>query len=226
MLRRTLVAVALVATTAAAADAQDVADYAAYFALLVTPQGAFAPLAPASGSGAGLGLRYGRIESGGDALNNFAVTARFAGGPGVGSMTAGILTCGGCDQTISLGAEFDVPLVQGGDETARFGIGLRPAVGFAFTTGSGEGTAMSASIGAPLSLSAGTSFRVTPFVVPGFGFGRMSGGGASESGLRPMIGFGVGLENATRTLGGTIGMQKTILRGGDEVLGLNVVVKL
>ena len=224
MLRRSLIAIALVATTVAPARAQDLADYVAYTALLFSPQGAFSPLPTFVGSRSGLGIRYGSIGSGDDAIDSFGGSGRFGSGLQTLSLTAGVLTCEGCDAIVSVGGEMDVMLARGGEESARFAVGLRPAIGFAFFTGEGTGRAMAASLGAPISLTAGTTVRVTPFLVPGIGFGRLSGNDASDSGIRPMFGFGLAAQHATGAFGVSFGLQKVMIHNGDSVLGVTVLI--
>lgn len=223
MLLRTVIAVGLVAIAADSGCAQDPGHYAAYSALTLTPQGAFAPLAPTFRPE--YALRYGRMEWQGFVVNNFAVALRFPGATRSASLTAGILTCHACSPGITVGGDLDMPLASRGRESARFQIELRNALGIALSTGEEDRRAMSASVSVPFSLSAGTELRLTPFFIPGIGFGRLSVADRSEAGIRLMIGLGLALQNAPRTLGATIGMQKILIQDGNAVFGLNVMIR-
>jgi hypothetical protein len=82
--------------------------------------------------------------------------------------------------------------------------------------------AMSLSVGVPLSLSGGKAWRYTGFVTPGFGIGRLSSEGESESGNRPMVGAGARVRNAANGFGFLVGVQKVFIEEGKTQLGLGM----
>jgi hypothetical protein len=64
-----------------------------------------------------------------------------------------------------------------------------------------------------------TGVQIVPFVSPGFGWGRVSEGGDSESGTRFVLGGGVGIVSSNSGLGLTLGAQKVFIDGGKLVFG-------
>lgn len=223
MLRGSLIAVVLDALIAVSAGAQDPGHFAAYAALVLTPQGAFAPLPPVSASAARYSLRYGRVKMGDGARNNLAFAARVTGAGRSGSLTAGLLTCNGCWPGVTLGGELDLPLASGEIGSARYSAEVRNAFGFAFSTGERDSRALSASVSVPLSFAAGTGLRIAPFISPGLGYGRLSIARRSESGVRLMAGLGLAIQNVHRSLDATIGMHKVFIAEGDMTFGLAVM---
>ena len=64
---------------------------------------------------------------------------------------------------------------------------------------------------------------MTVFVTPGFGYGRLSEDGESESGTRPMLGLGLRLRT-TSGIGFSIGAQKVFIDDGEMVMGAGLSI--
>jgi hypothetical protein len=225
--RKSALALTLLAVAAPAARAQSIGDYVAYFALTVTPQAALAPLqfgADAATAPGSIDLRYGRISYGSDEnFDDFALSASAPVGPGRLGATLGAVTCDGCDALLMLGLDYEQAMFVQQHEGNALAIGLAPAIGVAKPTGGQDGLAMSASLGLPLSISSGSDNRVTVFVTPGFGYGRLSEDGESESGTRPMLGLGLRLRT-TSGIGFSIGAQKVFIDDGEMVMGAGLSI--
>jgi hypothetical protein len=213
-----------VVASPARASAQDVGDFAAYIALNFTPLGGLVPLPPAT-SGAGgsaFVLRYGNLDLGdGDgSLHNFALGGDFAVGRGRLGLTLGGTTCDGCDGNFMGGLDYSQVLTQN-----VLTVALRPAVGFSKPS-DGDGTALSLGLSLPVGaeLSGATGPVFMPYIVPGIGFGRVSGDDDSESGTRPMLGGGVAIANRQSTLALHLGFQKVFIEDGDMTLGLGLSI--
>jgi len=231
---RSVAALGMLATLAAArpAAAQDFGDIAAYVALVTTPVGALPPLPPTPPIADGVApphfdLRYGRWKFDGDdaAQHTIGAGVRFGAGGGQGSLTASYMTCDGCDGAIGLGLEMTAALVQPtGGQSSAFSVGVRPAVGVARNLGDVDGTSYSASLGLPVGLHVRTAggAEVVPFLMPGFGFGGLSGEGESESGTRFMLGGGLGVANLSGGLGLHVGFQKIFLEDAPTQFGLGL----
>jgi hypothetical protein len=217
----------LVLGTVPSVRAQDSGDVAAYLALLFTPVGALPPqVTPAM---AGLTqtrtrarVQYGRV---GDLdANNLGFGLDFGRDRGSAGLTLGVgfRDCDGCDEVVMVGAHLEGVLgskpISTSTPDVRLNVGLRGDVGFARAD---ETTALSAVVGAPVSVSAPAGeLRFVPFLTPGFGFGRVSNGD-SDSGIRFLLGGGIGVVGA----GGLmldIAFQKVFIKHGDTQVGVGV----
>jgi hypothetical protein len=225
-----LVSILPAALLARSTQAQSEGDAAAYLALTLTPIGAFAPVARASwldGSASGaFALRYGRLSyDDDDAIHNIGVGGDFGAGPGRLGITAGAVTCSGCDAILILGADWTTSLVRRASTEQPIGVGMTIAGGAGIPTAEGaDGMALSASVGLPMTMVAGnpTGFRVIPYVTPAIGFGTLTGEGGA-SGVRPMLAGGIGLL-AANGVGLSAGLQKVFMEGGEAVLGLALTI--
>lgn len=224
---RVLVAAALLALTAVArpttAAAQDIDDFAAFTALTFTPTGGLIPLPPPiAGRGSAFLLRYGMLDfgSGGPTLNNFVAGGDFALSNGRLGAALGYSTCDGCDGNITASLDYTASLTQG-----KAMVAVRPAFGFSKPT-EGSGSALSLAVSLPLGveLSAGEGPHLIPYLVPGIGYGRISGGGESESGVRPMLGGGFAITGRQSGLGVHFGFNKTFVEGGETTFGLGLSI--
>lgn len=217
----------LLLTVVPTARAQDAGDVLAYIALLFTPVGALPPeVTPAM---AGLTqtrtrarIQYGRV---GDLdANNLGAGLDFSRGRGSAGLTLGVgfRDCDGCDEIVMVGAHLDGVLgsrpLSTSTPDVRLNVGLRGDVGFARAD---DATALTLAVGAPVSISAPAGeLRFVPFLTPAVGFGRLSDGD-SESGVRFLLGGGVGLVGA----GGLmldIAFQKVFIDHGDTQVGIGV----
>jgi hypothetical protein len=223
---RSLFAAALVSSAALAtpthAYAQDAGDLAAYFALTLTPVGGFVPhpAAPAGTSGNAFVMRYGHLDLGLGSLHNFAIGGDFAAGSGRLGLTLGGTTCDGCDGNVMAGVDYTAPLTQN-----VLSVAVRPALGFSKPL-EGSGTAVSMGLSLPISaeLSEATGPIFIPFIVPGFGIGRVSGNEDSESGTRPMLGGGLSIAGRQSGFAVHLGFQKVFLEGAETTFGLGVSI--
>ncbi|HUF27991.1 MAG TPA: hypothetical protein VMM18_13535 [Gemmatimonadaceae bacterium] len=208
------------------AQAQDVGDIVAYAALVGSPTGGLAPVVTptmmgAQQTGLGYSFRYGRV-TGDNAPNNFGAGISLPVQTlGTIGFTAGYLSPSetGVDGWMMLGANFNRGLMN-----TAIGAGSSLNVGLDVGLGWGNPealTLLSGSIGLPVSTVVGQgNWRVVPFVQPGFGYGRASADGASESGTRFLLGAGLGFVDGTRGIGLNIGMQKVFIENGENVIGL------
>ena len=230
-MKRALLLLSALAMTLVAgrARAQNDGDVAAYVALIFTPVGGFAPRAggalPEAGTG-GVSLRYGRLSyEDGDATHMFGASGDVSAGSGRLGFTGGVATCDGCDAIIMVGADWTTPLVRRTSPSGTFGVGVTTAIGAGFSTEEdADGIALSGSLGLPLSLVAGNTdgLRAVPFVTPGIGFGTLTGDGG-DSGVRPMLGAGIGII-AANGFGLSAGVQKVFIEGGEPVFGLTLTI--
>src|SRR5687768_9823543 len=203
------------------ASAQDIDDFVAYLALDFTPLGAFVPLPPATAGarGSAFVLRYGNLDLGETSLNNFGIGGDFAAGRGRLGLTLGVSTCDDCDQeNLMAGVDYTAPLTQN-----KVSVSLRPAFGFSRPT-DGDGTALSLGLSLPIGvdLSGASGPVIVPFLSPGFGYGRLSDDGDSESGTRPMLGGGISVSARQSTLAAHLGFQKVFVEDGEMTFGLGV----
>ncbi|MGH7627619.1 MAG: hypothetical protein ACREOJ_20160 [Gemmatimonadaceae bacterium] len=228
-MRAALLAIALAALPGAqATHAQDIGDLAAYAALVSTPAAGLAPVAAPYMIGerqtsAGFAARYGRLSDGGISRNAFAADVTFPVGKGSAGLIAGYLNngCDGCNGYFVAGAHADSPIVTAGSPgSGLFTVGVSGMLGLAKPTG-GTALTLSADLPVAVAIAAGRA-HVVPFIAPGFGFGRVSGGGDSESGTRFMLGGGVGLMDIAPGLGVSVGAKQVFLEGAKTVFGASV----
>jgi len=98
---------------------------------------------------------------------------------------------------------------------------LRPALGAGVFTGNGDGCTLSGAVDLPIfvSVPAGTTAHVVPFLSPGVGVGFISDGTDSESGARASLGAGIGLV-ASNGLGIHPGWRRIFIEDGPSTLGI------
>ena len=210
-------------------SAQSSSDLAAWEALVVTPIGAFAP--QPFGSGTSLAVRYGRMSKGGATTSNFGAGVRL----GPLGINAGITkpdclsgeTCG----VYMAAVDLNLPIISTAMGSGTLKIGLDPAAGYAKPRDSNiDANFMSAAVSLPFELSfpLGSSATLTPYLVPGFGYGRVSGSASTESvsstesGTRTM--FGGGLAIGTSMFQISAGFQKVFLTDAPTVIGVNLSI--
>ena len=216
----TLVTLSLVAGPTRA-SAQDAGDFAAYAALSFTPLGAFVPSPPppSGARGSAFVFRYGTIDLGGELaspLHHFSIGGDFATGRGRLGLTIGGTTCEDCDGNIMAGLDYTIPLTQN-----VLSVAIRPAFGFSKPL-EGDGTALTFGATLPLGveLSGATGPSFIPYLVPGLGFGRLSGDEDSESGMRPMLGGGFAIAGRQSTVAVHLGFQKVFIDEGETAYGV------
>lgn len=225
----------LVSVTPWRGAAQDAEDVAAYLAMVFTPIGALPPMVtpPMAGSAQTrnrINARYGRISfNDAVAFNNLGVGIDFDRDGGSWGLVLGYMfdDCeGDCDGVVMFGADLEGVLASsqiGQSPNTRLNMGWRGDVGI---SRSDDLTSLTGVIGVPLSVSAQSgSLRIVPFFTPAFGFGRLSDDNDSESGVRFLLGGGLGVMSSTG-LALNIGFQKVFIDGGDTQVGLGVAWNL
>ena len=220
-LAATLLALTVIASpTRASAQDLDVSDIAAYAALNFTPLGGLIPLPPplSARRGGAFVARYGNLDLGFNdgSLNNFSVGGDLGAGPGRLGLTLGYTTCDGCDGNIMFGADYTATLTQN-----VVSIALRPALGFSKPTeGSGSALSLGVSLPVGVELSGATGPIFIPYIVPGVGYGRISGDGEDESGTRAMLGGGIAVAGRQSGFAVHAGFQKVFIDEGEMTFGL------
>ena len=217
---------------ASTAQAQSVGDLAGWLALSTTPVGAMTPVVTNAMLGRvsksyEMAGRFGHMSVDGAGFNSFGASAAM---PVSGFTLGGTLgyispSCDGCDGNVMVGlnAETRMGALKISDAKKnpnQITLGLRSDFGWAKPD---QTTALSLSAGVPVTLVAHSgNITFAPFITPGFGWGRLSATGASESGTRFHMGAGVGVINAANGWGVSVGMQKVFLDGAKSVFGLNL----
>jgi hypothetical protein len=201
---------------------QSVSDLSAHTALLNTPVGALAPMSSAAAPGAAmthtLSLRLGQYSVTGLDATSFGATLNHAGGMLSHSITAAVRTCEGCDKTLMLGLNARHPVITATTGTRSMGLGVNASAGYGKAD---ELSAVSLSVGAPISIAIdqASKARLSAFVTPAIGWGRLSITGTNESGTRPMIGAGAGW-TAPAGWGIHVGYQKVMIEDGGGTAGI------
>ena len=229
----TAAALTFFSVTATTAGAQDDDDAAAWFGMMFSPYGALPALvSPAMAGLTAAGerpagsfeIKYGRwgFEEE-ETWNIFGLGGR-AGGLG---FTGGYGKCSGCDEGFIMGqVDFEWILARSPVGTEASGgslaLGLRPSAGFGKPT-EGEGTAMALTVDLPavFSMPVGERSHIVPFVTPGIGFGRISGGGDGESGVRAALAAGVAFFVSDQ-FGVHVGWRKVFIDEGPSTFGVGV----
>ena len=219
-------------TMSAQEEGPSVGDVVAYTAINMTTVGTLPPLATntlAAAGGIGWHLQYGRMNWGED-VNTNAIAGGVDLGLGSGrlSLTAGYhMTDFGADiegdSHLMIGTRYSQQLAGAAlNPTSRWAIGIEADLGFGFLPE--DVKAMVVGAGLPVKLTFGRNVKVSPFVTPGFGYGRLSAEGESESGTRFMVGAGLGLGLANG-VGVNFGMRKAFIEDGKAQYGLGVTIR-
>ena len=222
---------------AASAQAQgpSVGDAAAYVALSATPVGAMTPIVDAAmlgriPKGYSISGQYGHLADNNAGFNSFgaSVSMPVSGFSLGGSLGMVSPSAQGFKSNLMLGANAETNLgawaLGDGKDANLFTMSARGDFGWANPdNGAGSSvTALSLSAGVPVALVLKSGDMTwAPFVTPGFGWGRLSATGASESGNRFMLGAGLGMSHRNGW-GFSVGMQKVFIEQGKNVFGLNV----
>lgn len=210
-------------------------DITAWMAMAMTPYGSLPPMITRGMAGGPPGprentaveLRYGQFTFAGDnrPVRTGGIGARF----GALGLVFGYQGCSGCDGGMMFGADYDGVIVRqmltGNGAHTLFTLGLRPAVGFGRSFGSGpDVSAITATLDVPVSVAVpvGQTARLVPFVAPGFGVGALRGGGDSDSGTRGSIAFGAALVDLAPGLGLNLGWRKVFIDGGPTTIGVGL----
>jgi len=223
-------------STRDAAAQPSVGDVAAYAALVTTPVGALTPLMFAAGTKGekasnSLAGRYSHFSCDGcTGSNTFGGTYyRQAGMNAAVAATAAYGTCDGCDGTLMLGADVQSTLWDNAaaKSSTRMSINLQGNLGWGNTGGTTDAQSLSFAVGVPFAIHMAQSNKssFSLFATPGYGWGRISSGGASESGTRPLVGAG----GAWQSAGGWgihAGFNKVFIENGGQSIGAGFSYKL
>ena len=222
---------------AASAQAQgpSVGDVAAYVALSTTPVGAMTPIVTSAmlgriAKGYTITGQYGHLSDNAAGFNSFgaAVSLPVSGFSLGGSLGYIAPSAQGASGNMMLGLNAETNLgawaLGDGKNANLFTMSARGDFGWANPSDGAGGnvTSLALSAGAPFALVLKNGdMTFAPFVTPGFGWGRLSATGASESGTRFMMGAGLGIAHRNGW-GVSAGMQKVFIDQGKTVFGLNV----
>ncbi|HJU67393.1 MAG TPA: hypothetical protein VJ650_04025 [Gemmatimonadaceae bacterium] len=199
----------------------------AYTAINSSTVGAI-PLATNTLAGAGAmswHLQYGRLSWGDDVSQSlYSGGINLSVGQGRLGISAGYLTydCEDCDGHATLGTRYGVELAGNKLGTsARWAMGVEGELGFAFPE---DVSVMAVAAHLPIKITTGKNVKVSPFVTPGFAYGRMSAEGESENGTRFMVGAGLGLAFANG-IGANFGLRKVFIEEGETQFGLGFTIR-
>lgn len=229
------IAASAVVLSASAMSAQEegptAGDWAAYYAINGSTVGALPPLATntlAGAGGIGWHLQFGRMNWDDEVSSNaFAGGVDLSVGSGRLGVTAGYqMTDLGPDvdseNHLMIGTRYSQQLAGAAlNPTSRWAMGLEAELGFAFPE---DVKAMVVAAGLPVKLTFGRNVKVSPFVTPGVGYGRLSAEGESESGTRFTVGAGLGLGFANG-VGVNLGMRKAFIEDGKAQYGLGFTIR-
>lgn len=204
---------------------------AGYVALLVTPSAGVAPIArqwmlsdPRSSTG--FDVQWGHLTGNGANFDMFTggVTFPVKSGKADFELSAGYarLSCNGCGGGFVAGGVYEGSLKQSTGTGGTFTLGLNGRLGY---SREGGFSSWSASVGLPFSYAFGTgdATRIVPFLTPAFGAGNVDLS-LSGTGVRFLVGGGVGVLNQAAGIGVTLGVQRVIVSGGKLVFGLGLSV--
>ena len=202
----------------------------AYTAINSSTVGAI-PLATNTLAGAGpmsWHLQYGRLSWGEDvSQSTYSGGINLSLGQGRLGLSAGYVTfdCEDCNSHATVGARYGVRLSGGtlGDRrsASSWAMGLEGELGVAFPE---DVSVMAFAAHLPVKVTMGKNVKVSPFVTPGFAYGRMGAEGESESGTRFMVGGGVGLAFANG-IGANFGLRKVFIEEGETQFGLGFTIR-
>ena len=193
-------------------------------------------------NGAQLGIRYGLRDEGGVRTQSVAGSALFAAGlQSSVIVTAGVLNadCTSCSPALVLGLGADMRVGEAGDVAGKgslLTLAVSADVGYAQLKPANE-DAVTLGVGLPVTLSIATNargMRFAPFFTPVFGVGETSspcpslpipsGMNCDKSGVRWVLGGGVGLWNPESGVAATVGVNQVVLAGAKPVFGINVIL--
>jgi hypothetical protein len=230
-MRRCLTAilvVGLISVNSRDAAAQPSAkDIVAAAALSATPVGALTPIMVSTGMKGEKAFnsfsgRYSHYapSGGGSGANVFGGSYYHKAGMNAAvSATAGYLTCDGCEGVLMLGGDVHSTLWDNSaaKSTTATSINLQGSLGWSKDD---PANFLSLAVGVPLAISMeqASKSRIGFFVTPGYGWGRMSVTGASESGTRPFVGAGASW-TAAAGWGLHLGYQRVIIEDAGNSIG-------
>lgn len=211
-------------------EGPSVGDIAAYYAINASTVGAPALATNTLTNAGGIGwhLQYGRLDWGSEVTSStFAGGFDLSVGSGRFGVTAGYMsidcpTGAECDGHLILGTRYSTQLAGAAlNKDARWAMGLEGELGFGFPK---DESAMAIAASVPVKLTFGRNVKVSPFLAPGFAYGRYKVSDVSESGQRFMVGGGVGLAFANG-MGANLGIRKVFIDEGETQIGLGFTIR-
>lgn len=223
----TVAAATMLVASATTARAQDPGAVVSYLALATTPIGALPPALSSSMLGGktegwGVQTRYGHISAD-EAIHNIGVGVDFSALRGNVGITLGYAMpqAEGADSYMLVGAGWQSRLASSDLGAAKLNVGVQTDVGYSKPVQ--DVTALSAAVSIPVAFVAGSgSWSYAPFLSPGFGYGRLSAAGESESGTRFMLGGGLALNSPARGMAFNVGLQKVFIEDGEMQFGIGL----
>lgn len=225
----TIVATVFVGTSRARAQGDD--SGAGYVALLVTPSAGVPPIArpwmlsdPSTNTA--FDVQWGHLNGVGANFDMFTggVTFPVKSGKADFGLSAGYskVSCSGCGSGFVAGGVYEGSLRQSAGTGGTFTLGLNGRLGYSRANGF---SSWSASVGFPFSYAFGNgnATRIVPFLTPAVGAGNVDMS-LSGTGVRFLVGGGVGVLNQPAGVGVTLGAQRVIISGGRLVFGLGLSV--
>jgi hypothetical protein len=213
----------------------------AFVALRATHIGALTPImTPAMISrrlnGAQLAIRYGLRDENDVRAHSVAGSGILAIGlQSSVSITAGVqFGQGSADSQLMVGLGGDMRLYESGDPSSgsTLSLALSGDLGYAQLK-PGDQSGLALGIGAPVTIMFGATpegMRIAPFFTPVFGIGSTTGGcpvafpSCEESGIRWVLGGGIGVWNPVSSISASIGVNQVLLDGAKPVFGVNVTL--
>lgn len=236
MKKRCLIAMLAVLVPAADAAAQmPDRDVSAYLALIWSPVGALPPMVQGFdiGARAAGSLRYGHLTASGDddaSFNNVGLTLELpvAYGSARTSVTISRASsnCETCNAAIGIGTDVELIVASSTPSAGQLTVSVKPGLGFAIGSGNLDFSLFTAHVGLPVALRTDAAVSFMPYLVPGVGYGMVSGTGESVGGVRAMLGGGVRVQSDRSGFGGMLGFQKVFISGGGTLLGVGVTYGL
>ena len=234
---RATIAAAMLVGFGAAAQSQSTGDLGAWAALMVSPFGALPPRVRSSDAANRreneVSFRYGRWEYDNDdvAHNTVGLTAarELASGRAEVAVTGAYLSlqCGGCANWRMASAEIESTVWRrayrpSAAKAVIGSVGARASVGTSRNSGADESRAVSLAVAVPagLGLAMGHS-HLDVALIPGFGYGRISGVDRSEAGTRSSIGAAAAWRLPSG-FGIEVGIQRVFLIRGPSELGVGL----
>jgi hypothetical protein len=154
------------------------------------------------------------------------------------SMTGGVtdLDCPGCGPALMLGVGGDMRVYESGDPVgsgSTLSLALSGDLGYAKLEPSAQ-TGLVLAVGLPLTVGFGANregLRFAPYFTPALGVGSVSDScnglvtsDCEESGMRWLVGGGIGIWNSLTSVSVTIGVNQVLIERAKPVLGINVIV--
>jgi hypothetical protein len=216
---------------ASSAKAQGDDNGFGYVALITTPSAGVTPIVRQwmlrdPSTRMGIDAQWGHLD--GNGANFDMVTGGLTFPTSSGKADYGVSAgygrpnCAGCPGYLVAGGVYEGSLEQSTGTASVFTVGLNGRLGYARSQGTSY---WSGSVGVPLSLAfgQGNAMRIVPFLTPALGVGHI-GSDLSATGVRLLVGGGIGVLSQSAGIGGTLGFQRILADGSKTVFGLGMSI--